>query len=302
MKKEKLLFEIVVSRQCNKRCPYCDLDFSSDFISQEVIDGAIKYFSTISGEIDTLSINFFWGEPLLAMDKIEYFVAELEKNNINAKLSIGTNGVLLNAEKLSFLKKHDLHIYLSIDTETGIEVLEKNIFSSCQDMFEINFIINPNTIALSYGILEKVIEKWFKNINLMPVFWTIDWKKEDLKALNKFVDFCRENQKNVSFEYYSYFNDVSIEKQFMLEIDGEIYSDLDSLLWIQRQNHNIVPQELIKDIYDGTFVWNIFKFDTLLDLLRAYNIKEILKLVFSIPKVQWNSETYKVIDIIMKKG
>lgn len=300
MKKEKLLFEIVVSRQCNKRCPYCDLDFSSDFITEEVIDHTINYFSSISQEIESLSVNFFGGEPILAMDKIEYFVSRLQENNITANLSIGTNGVLLDQTKLNFLKNNNFHIYLSIDTETGLDILQKDIFGWFQDMCEINFILNPNTLFLSYWLLQEVLQKWFKNINLMPVFWTISWGTEHLKELKRFIKQCRRMDSDIRFEYYSYFNDVSIEKQFMVEVDGELYSDLDSLLWIQRQNHGLVPDALITEIYSKTHIWNIKNIASLEALLGKYSIKDVLKLVFSIPKVQWNSEKYGIIDIIMK--
>ncbi len=43
----------------------------------------------------------------------------------------------------------------------------------------------------------------------------------------------------INLETYSYFNWVSIDKQFILDTDMILYSDLDSLLWLQKQYKNI---------------------------------------------------------------
>jgi MoaA/NifB/PqqE/SkfB family radical SAM enzyme len=57
--KKKLLIEIVMTNQCNKRCPYCKLDFKNKSISKENIDAFIMFLKENSQKVEYFLINFF---------------------------------------------------------------------------------------------------------------------------------------------------------------------------------------------------------------------------------------------------
>jgi ABC-type transporter Mla MlaB component len=62
------------------------------------------------------------------------------------------------------------------------------------------------------------------------------------------------------------------------------YSDLDSLLWLQKQYKNI-DNDLKNKINDKTKLLSLEKNNfKLKELLNLYNIDNILKLVFEVPK------------------
>jgi hypothetical protein len=80
------------------------------------------------------------------------------------------------------------------------------------------------------------------------------------------------------------------------------YSDLDSLLWLQKQYKNI-DQKLLKDINKKTKLLQLKdKNISLNNLLKKYNIQDIIKLIFEIPKRQNKLLEYKIIDKILKNG
>ena len=98
------------------------------------------------------------------------------------------------------------------------------------------------------------------------------------------------------------FNWVAIEKQFILDTDGNFYQDLDSLLWLQKQYSQLNPS-LKQEINTQTKLLNISELNISLEiLLKKYNIEEILKLVFEIPKQSWHFMDYKIIDKILENG
>ena len=60
-------------------------------------------------------ISFFGGEPLLNWDMVCYIINNCEKQNIPVKYGLITNGVLLNKEKIQYLKIHGVDLAISFD-------------------------------------------------------------------------------------------------------------------------------------------------------------------------------------------
>jgi len=136
----------------------------------------------------------------------------------------------------------------------------------------------------------------------MPVFSTKKWVKQSLTKFNRIYEYIKNNSSWIIFTTYTYFNWVAVDKQFILDTDLYFYSDLDSLLWLQKQYKNI-NIELKKDINKKTQLLSLnTKNITLNNLINLYNIEDILKLVFEIPKRAWDLLSYKVIDKILKNG
>ena len=91
--------------ECNFRCPYCYENHKSQSISTHIYERIIDYL--MRANKDSLSIDWFGGEPTLRIDDIEQFmnrVVNLNKfTNLNA--SITTNGYLLNRRNFERLHK-----------------------------------------------------------------------------------------------------------------------------------------------------------------------------------------------------
>jgi hypothetical protein len=161
----------------------------------------------------------------------------------------------------------------------------------------LNFILNPETILKSFKLFDNIIYLWFKNINIMPVLSTINWKINSLKLLNKFIKEKVNVLKNYNINKYSYFNWISSDKQFILDTDGILYQDLDSLLWIQKQ-YKSTSINLSRKINEKTKIGKIDELN-MYKVLKKYNISNIVKLVFDLPKEQNNIQQYEILKKIL---
>lgn len=293
----KILIEWILTNQCNKRCQYCDLNFINRSISFQDIDLFIDFLNNNKAEYN---INFFWWEPLLEFEKIKYFVEKTRK--IISRFSIWTNGLLLSEDKLQFFEDNNIIVYLSIDNIDSLAKLKLELISKYKKNIIINFINDPDYLDNSIDCFKKIIDFWFQEIAFMPVFST---KKRDINKLSSFkkiYDQIKQNLDWIKFKKYWYFNWISIEKQYVLDTDLYFYSDLDSLLWLQKQYDN-TPIELKNKIEDKTKLLSLKQKDiSLNNLINLYNIKDILKLVFSIPKSTKDYHIYKIIDKILEKN
>lgn len=292
---DKILIELILTNSCNKKCEYCDLDFKAKSLS---FDDLNLFTNFLKDNKADYTINFFGWEPLLEFDKLKYFVNKSKK--YVSKYSIWTNWVFLDKEKLEYFKKNNVIIYLSVDNISLWKDLD--LLSNYSDIININFINDPDFLFNSILTYEKIKEIWFKNIAFMPVFSTKKWVKKSLTKLNRIYEYIKNNSSWIRLKTYTYFNWVAVDKQFILDTDLYFYSDLDSLLWLQKQYKNI-NIELKKDINKKTQLLSLnTKNITLNNLINLYNIEDILKLVFEIPKRAWDLLSYKVIDKILKNG
>ncbi len=308
---QKILIELILTNQCNKRCNYCDLEFKNKSLSFSDLDLFINF---IKNNPANYTINFFWGEPLLEFNKLKYFLNN-SKKYIN-KLSIWTNGLLLDEEKLKYFKENNVKIYLSIDNiintagqqralalwnskQKNSSSLNTALLSKYSDIININFINDPDFLSNSINTFEKIKKNKFKNIAFMPVFSTKKRDKNNLIKLKEIYNHILKNSSEINLKTYKYLNQVSIDKQFILDTDLNFYSDLDSLLWLQKQYKNI-PKNLKQEIESKTKLLSLKDANISLNkLINKYNIKEILELVFKIPKESGDLVNHKIIDKIL---
>jgi uncharacterized protein len=65
---------------------------------------------------DKASITYFGGEPTLMWDEIIVPLTKwIKDNNFPIDLSMTTNGILLNEERIKFLKDNHFNLLLSMD-------------------------------------------------------------------------------------------------------------------------------------------------------------------------------------------
>lgn len=293
--KNNILIELVISNQCNKRCKYCDLNFSNNFQTKESIDIFIRFLKN-NLENNNFLINFFWWEPLLKFDLIKYFLKNT-KNYSNINYSIWTNWLLLSEEKYEILKKYNVEIYFSIDTETYNHIFQKKFLLNYEKL-KINFILNPNTIDFSFYIFEKLTDFWFKNFNIIPVYLTINWDLESLKKLKKFVDFSKKF-KNLNLEYFSYYQKPTSDIQFILDTNLWFYKDIHTHLWFLKQFSNF-SLELKNEIEEFSKITNLTENIEIKELLKHNNFSEIFKKSIIFPRKLWFEKNLKIIDKIIK--
>lgn len=115
-----------VAHDCNLRCKYCFAgtgEYSGDrgLMSAETGKRAIDFVIANSAERRNIEIDFFGGEPLMNFDVVkeitEYAKSEGKKHGKNFRLTITTNGILLNDEIKDYINENMSNVVLSIDGE-----------------------------------------------------------------------------------------------------------------------------------------------------------------------------------------
>ena len=114
-----------VSHDCNLRCQYCFAstgDFGTGHrmtMDVETAKKAIDFVIQRSGSRRNIEVDFFGGEPLMAMDTVkatvDYARSLEEKHGKNFRFTITTNGVLLNEENIAYINREMSNVVLSLD-------------------------------------------------------------------------------------------------------------------------------------------------------------------------------------------
>ena len=114
-----------VSHDCNLRCQYCFAS-TGDFgtgrrmtMDVETAKKAVDFVIQRSGGRRNIEIDFFGGEPLMAMNTVKAtveYARSLEKeHNKNFRFTITTNGVLLDDGNIEYINREMSNAVLSLD-------------------------------------------------------------------------------------------------------------------------------------------------------------------------------------------
>jgi len=134
-KPESVVWEL--TKSCNKKCPFCyeSLDIKNAyFLDDEDINLSIKFFNDNFIEYIALS----GGEPLLFPD-----LEKVLKKLGNKKITIITNGLLLDDSNIQLLKRYHCNIRISWD-------IYDNKMWNILEKLEGNDYLNYVTIAITY--------------------------------------------------------------------------------------------------------------------------------------------------------
>ena len=113
-----------IAHDCNLACQYCFAEEGEyhgrrALMSFEVGKKALDFLVANSGSRVNLEVDFFGGEPLMNWHVVKQTVAycreQEKKHNKLFKLSLTTNGMLLDKEKVKYLTDNHISLILSLD-------------------------------------------------------------------------------------------------------------------------------------------------------------------------------------------
>lgn len=106
---KKLVITVLCTGQCNFRCKYCYEDFNKPKMDKETCDALICYIKKNISSYTSVQLRWFGGEPLLALDVIEYISTKViqicDEYRRVYSAEILTNGYLLDWKTFKFLEK-----------------------------------------------------------------------------------------------------------------------------------------------------------------------------------------------------
>ncbi len=115
---------LMIAQDCNLRCKYCFGDGGSygqerAVMSPETGRKAVDFLIEKSGPRKHLEMDFFGGEPLMNMKTVkavtEYVHQREKETGKTIKLTMTTNGMLLNDENIKWLNDNNFAVVLSLD-------------------------------------------------------------------------------------------------------------------------------------------------------------------------------------------
>lgn len=129
-----------VSHDCNLRCKYCfastgDFGTGRLIMDFETAKKAIDFVIERSGSRRNIEVDFFGGEPLMAMDTVkrtvEYARSIETDAGKNFRFTITTNGVLLSDEIIEYINSEMSNVVLSLDGRPEInDAMRKTVSGS----------------------------------------------------------------------------------------------------------------------------------------------------------------------------
>ena len=107
----------VLTTRCNIACNYCQTR-TEDPADMNIATAAKIIDYCFGMRNQNINLEFQGGEPLLNWDVLKFLVENIQNFNTinkNIKISLVTNGVLLNDEKVNFLVDNGVNICVSVD-------------------------------------------------------------------------------------------------------------------------------------------------------------------------------------------
>ena len=114
---------LMVAQDCNLRCKYCFGDEGTyghrAIMTEEIGRAAVDFIIKNSGLRKHCEIDFFGGEPLLNFKTVKAVTEYVRQREIDTgkifKLTLTTNGMLLDDKKISWLNENNISLVLSLD-------------------------------------------------------------------------------------------------------------------------------------------------------------------------------------------
>ena len=231
---------LLISQTCNMKCDYCFVDKGTfgdeDSLMDEKISLKAVDFLIENSKTKHIEIDFFGGEPLINWNvvkkTVEYGIKKSREKGKVLRFSLTTNGILLDDEKINFLKENSISLILSLDGPPEINDMHrklKNGYPSFDYVFKNieklknyeGYYIRGTFTNKTKSIFENAkffYENGFNNVSLEPVILEkenpLSLKNEDLKELireyEKLGEYLfNEKLKGKKYNFYHFNIDLS---------------------------------------------------------------------------------------------
>lgn len=209
-----------VTRRCNFNCTYCFQGSHAwtwqekkgllKFMPNEVIEKSIEFAKvwgknaeTKSGDSPDLAICWYGGEPLLRKSTIQKWtprlLKDLSEDGRKVRVSITTNGSLMEEDMMKFMKEHSVGMLFSLDgppwvhNKTRVFAGGKPSWESIpidkilkwRPSVEIAWQLSPDNVP-EPSDLDWMMDKGFFNVNF-NINWLSEWTLEKQSKLRDFM-------------------------------------------------------------------------------------------------------------------
>lgn len=117
-------FIIDLTKRCNFDCIYCFRNFQDhSVIERGILEDVLRYITEYctQNSIKRIGVQLWGGEPLLALEEIEYVVDFFRKTKLEVSFDIETNGSLITAEIAEKLYGWGIRVGISLDGTPNLQ-------------------------------------------------------------------------------------------------------------------------------------------------------------------------------------
>lgn len=235
---------VMCTYACQFECSYCEVVQSKLFMSLEILYKAIDLLLTTQSR--ECQLRFWGGEPLLRWNLIKkgirYGEEKAKEKDKKIKFMITTNGLLLNRQKLKFLKNHPVEIMFSLDgnkecnsihrfLKSGKEVYDKlllnlKLLTESGLPYFVNMVVSPltvNNLSRNLTFLKDLKVNKVQFCYQCGIFWSKEKMGVLINELKKFI----VNSKDHDF-LMNFINDCEptmLSQELLVDTDGRFYFD-----------------------------------------------------------------------------
>lgn len=251
-----MAFVFKVTERCNLVCPYCYFFFSEDqthrdhpaIVPMSTVDGMIQFIQDAIQRhgVQTVQIGFHGGEPLLL--KKAFFERVCSKlidelgDRCELRLSLQTNGVLIDREWIALFAKYRFSVGMSFDgneeahNQTRIDRKGRGTYAESERGWRMLLEAADAGHIRMVGVLcvvapgqsgRKMFRHFIDNLNVRTLdFLLPDVTHNSLTASKKFVEQCGDYLIEVCDEWFSR-ADPGIRVRFISDIIEPLLARVD---------------------------------------------------------------------------
>lgn len=167
---------LLVSRRCNLRCEFCQVEFTGKDMPVETGLLAVeKYLGWLAPGVKP-KVKFFGGEPVLNWGLIQRLVEEGRARWAGAGLTfeLATNGTFLDAEKISFLQVHsEVDVTVSQDIREGLP-----------DAWYTLVLVQGTRAEDELLRMRRLLAAGYRRFNFLPAYFVV-WSQSEIAQLRR---------------------------------------------------------------------------------------------------------------------
>jgi len=248
---ESFRLEVTPTTACQLRCSYCKVKLSGKISPEWVMDASVDLI--LSCDSKKTELQFFGGEPLIRFDEVKRTILRAEKiardKNKEILFTITTNGLLLNKEKLEFLKNFNVRILFSMDGGFKVQspyrfrqmknpsrlqlVMERNLETLMVSgiPYFVNMVVLPQSVEMMEESFDFFCRKGIAKIQICYAGGII-WEEEKIdlfcNSLERIARLSVEGKEKGIPELQNIGSQVEpsiLSDELIVDVDGTIYGD-----------------------------------------------------------------------------
>lgn len=190
-------FKITVTTKCPIKCDYCFVEKNDQTMDYKTAKASLDFLLKNGEEGEMLLIFLYGGEPLLYPELlkkiIKYAFSKAKEVNRDIFFCIGTNGILLTKKIITFFKKYEIGIALSLGGDKKAHDKfrhygnKKGTFDEVLQKLELlKKEMSPYRYYVAYCLHPKQVDRLYDNfvylhslgIRSFRVEWIYDFKRK----------------------------------------------------------------------------------------------------------------------------